>query len=192
MAAQDIATRHRRTLFDMERSGLIKGGIIVLLIAGYVGVRVAQDNAAKPPQPDAQPTPAATPSASDATPEPAPTPGKMPKVTLPVTQLRKEEIKVGTGKEAKAGQRVTVNYRGMLTNGTVFDESYKRGQPFDFNLGAGEVIPGWDQGVAGMKEGGKRWLIIPSELGYGASGTPDGSIPPNAPLVFEVELLQVG
>lgn len=101
------------------------------------------------------------------------------------------DTQVGTGAEAKAGQRVTVHYRGTLTDGTKFDASYDRGEPFTFNLGAGQVIKGWDQGVAGMKEGGKRKLTIPSELGYGARGA-GGVIPPDATLVFEVELLKAG
>ncbi len=105
--------------------------------------------------------------------------------------LKVDDERVGTGKEAKAGDHVTVNYRGTLENGTVFDESYKRGQPFDFTLGQGRVIRGWDVGVAGMKEGGKRKLMIPSEMGYGASGSPP-VIPPNANLIFDVELLKVG
>ena len=101
-----------------------------------------------------------------------------------------EDITVGTGKEAQPGQRVKVHYRGTLTNGKQFDASYDRNQPFQFGLGAGQVIKGWDLGVAGMKEGGKRKLTIPPELGYGARGAA-GVIPPNATLIFEVELLEV-
>lgn len=101
-----------------------------------------------------------------------------------------EEIKIGTGAEAKAGNTVSVNYLGTLTNGTKFDSSYDRGQPFSFVLGTGHVIPGWDQGVASMKVGGKRKLTIPPSLAYGATGVP-GAIPPNATLIFEVELLGV-
>src|SRR6478672_6548674 len=99
--------------------------------------------------------------------KPAKKPAKTTRRKLP-GGLIIEDLKVGTGAVAKLGQHVTVNYRGMLTNGTIFDESYKRGAPFDFNLGAGQVIKGWDQGVAGMKVGGKRKLTIPSTLGYGA------------------------
>jgi FKBP-type peptidyl-prolyl cis-trans isomerase len=104
--------------------------------------------------------------------------------------LEIEEITVGTGEAAKAGDRVTVHYTGWLTDGTKFDSSKDRGTPFQFNLGAHEVIAGWDQGVAGMAVGGVRKLTIPSELGYGARGA-GGVIPPNATLVFEVELLAV-
>lgn len=96
---------------------------------------------------------------------------------------------VGTGAEAVAGKTVAVHYTGTLTDGTKFDSSYDRGQPFEFMLGTGQVIKGWDQGIAGMKVGGKRKLVIPASLGYGASG--QGSIPPNATLVFETELVEV-
>lgn len=97
---------------------------------------------------------------------------------------------VGTGAVAVAGKSVTVNYVGTLTDGTKFDSSYDRGTPFTFNLGAGEVIAGWDQGVAGMKVGGKRKLTIPSPLAYGPQGIP-GAIPGGATLIFEIELLKV-
>lgn len=105
------------------------------------------------------------------------------------TGLIKEDIVVGAGAEAVAGNKVSVHYTGTLTDGTKFDSSVDRGQPFSFNLGSGEVIKGWDQGVAGMKVGGKRKLTIPPELGYGAQGS--GTIPPNATLIFTVELLEV-
>ncbi len=103
--------------------------------------------------------------------------------------LMVQDLKVGKGAVARAGQSVSVHYRGTLTNGKIFDESYKRHQPFDFTLGAGMVIAGWDQGVKGMKVGGKRKLIIPPALAYGAGG--QGPIPPNATLIFEVELQKV-
>ncbi|MBW8310186.1 MAG: FKBP-type peptidyl-prolyl cis-trans isomerase [Candidatus Paracaedibacteraceae bacterium] len=100
--------------------------------------------------------------------------------------------KIGDGDEAKAGQLVTVHYIGRLTDEkrTQFDSSRDRGQPFRFMLGVGQVIKGWDQGVAGMKVGGKRKLVIPSELGYGARGA-GAVIPPNATLEFDVELISV-
>jgi peptidylprolyl isomerase/FKBP-type peptidyl-prolyl cis-trans isomerase FkpA len=106
-------------------------------------------------------------------------------------RLAIEDLVVGTGAEAASGQKVTVHYTGWLTNGTKFDSSKDRRDPFVFNLGRGQVINGWDQGVQGMKFGGKRKLTIPPEMGYGARGA-GGVIPPNATLVFEVELLAVG
>jgi len=105
------------------------------------------------------------------------------------SELKIEDIKVGDGVEATSGKSVSVHYTGTLENGTKFDSSRDRG-PFEFNLGAGEVIKGWDQGVVGMKVGGVRKLTIPSELGYGARGA-GGVIPPNATLIFDVELLEV-
>ncbi len=104
--------------------------------------------------------------------------------------LQKEDLKQGTGAEAVAGKRVTVHYVGTLTDGSKFDSSRDRGKGFSFSLGAGEVIRGWDQGVAGMKVGGLRRLTIPSDLAYGDRGYPP-VIPPRATLVFEVELLGV-
>ena len=105
--------------------------------------------------------------------------------------LQTEDLVVGQGEEAKPGRTVDVHYTGWLTNGTKFDSSVDRGQPFSFPLGAGRVIKGWDQGVAGMKVGGKRKLTIPAELGYGDRGAAGGVIPPGATLVFEVELLGI-
>ena len=118
-----------------------------------------------------------------------------PKVTVPSgsppTTLVTKEIITGTGPEAKAGDPVTVNYVGVLYHGgKEFDASWKRNEPFAFTLGKGQVIKGWDQGVAGMKVGGRRELIIPSELAYGKTGSPP-TIPANAPLVFVVDLLGV-
>ena len=101
-----------------------------------------------------------------------------------------EELSVGEGVEAVVGKQVSVHYTGWLTDGTKFDSSLDRNDPFDFPLGRGHVIRGWDEGVAGMKVSGKRKLTIPPEMGYGARGA-GGVIPPNATLVFEVELLGV-
>ena len=105
-------------------------------------------------------------------------------------ELKIETLTPGTGTQATAGKTVSVHYTGWLTNGTKFDSSVDRGEPFEFRLGAGEVIKGWDQGVATMKVGQKIKLTIPPELGYGARGA-GRVIPPNATLVFDVELLAI-
>lgn len=104
--------------------------------------------------------------------------------------LQTEDLHLGEGDEAVPGKRVVVHYVGTLVDGTVFDSSRSRVQPFEFMLGAGQVIAGWDQGVAGMKVGGKRKLIVPARLGYGRRGAPP-KIPGGATLVFEVELIAV-
>jgi peptidylprolyl isomerase len=138
--------------------------------------------------------PTTPPTASAKTPTSGPL-ATQPKVTVPTgpapTTLVTKEIIKGTGPEAKAGDPVTVNYVGVLYHGgKEFDASWKRNEPFAFALGKGQVIKGWDQGVAGMKVGGRRELIIPAELAYGKTGSPP-TIPANAPLVFVVDLLGV-
>ncbi|PQV63503.1 FKBP-type peptidyl-prolyl cis-trans isomerase [Abditibacterium utsteinense] len=114
---------------------------------------------------------------------------KEAEIVTTASGLKYQDLVLGDGATAKAKKMVTVNYRGTLEDGTLFDESYGR-EPFSFLLGGGQVIQGWDEGVKGMKIGGKRKLIIPANLGYGAAGA-GGVIPPNATLIFEVELLKV-
>ena len=144
---------------------------------------------------------ASTPAASPTTSTPATTSTETdtatkPKVTVPKgappTKLVIKDLKVGSGQAAKTGDTVSVQYVGVnYANGKQFDASWDRGQPFQFQLGAGMVIPGWDQGVAGMKPGGRRELIIPPDLAYGAQGAPP-DIPPNATLVFVIDLISIG
>ena len=122
--------------------------------------------------------------------------GSKPTVEVPTgpppDQLVVKDLKEGDGDEAKAGDQVTVQYVGVLYDGgKEFDASWDRGQPFPFTLGSGQVIPGWDQGVEGMKVGGRRELIIPPDLAYGPQGQPP-DIPPNATLVFVIDLVSVG
>jgi FKBP-type peptidyl-prolyl cis-trans isomerase FkpA len=147
------------------------------------------------------PQPEAVPAAAAAT--PAPAPATAPLVVGSATpgpiadQLIITDTKVGTGKEASKGATIFMNYTGWLyrplakgMKGKKFDSSVGR-EPLDFVLGAGRVIKGWDQGIAGMKVGGKRTLIIPSDLAYGSKPSPGGDIPPNSALIFEVELMDV-
>lgn len=112
-------------------------------------------------------------------------PTAMPKAT----GLKIEDIQEGTGEAVKSGDTIVIHYKGTLTNGTTFDSSYDRGQPFETTIGVGQVIEGWDKGIIGLKVGGKRTLTIPPDMGYGERAA--GDIPPNSTLIFEVELLEI-
>ncbi|HEY6724667.1 MAG TPA: FKBP-type peptidyl-prolyl cis-trans isomerase [Polyangiaceae bacterium] len=136
------------------------------------------------------PEPEPPPKVAKVAEEPAPSASVEEPVAPAVKELSKEELTPGKGAEAKTGDTVKVHYTGTLLNGKKFDSSLDRNEPFEFKLGAGQVIKGWDEGVVGMKVGGKRKLTIPAEKAYGKSGSPP-TIPPNSPLVFEIELLGI-
>jgi len=159
----------------------VRGRFPGLAVAVLCGTIAGTPNAQQPASSSAQPA----------------TPPLASKIGAQVTELKKIDVKQGDGMEAVAGKTVVVHYTGWLYDpdaadgrGKKFDSSVDRKEPFDFRLGAGKVIKGWDEGVAGMKAGGKRTLVIPPQLGYGARGA-GGVIPPNATLLFDVELIEV-
>jgi FKBP-type peptidyl-prolyl cis-trans isomerase len=155
-------------------------GLVVLAVVAYAVTACAKKE---------QQTQSAAPAPAAAAPATG-TPVAASNVVTTADGLKYEILRQGNGPVAVAGQTVSVHYTGWLLDGTKFDSSVDRGQPFDFPLGAGRVIKGWDEGVAGMKVGEKRKLTIPSSLGYGERGA-GGTIPPNATLVFDVELLGI-
>ncbi len=168
----------------------ILAGIVIAIIAA-VGLLVISQTSSSSSS-SSTPTAASTPTSSGAgnsvlcaSQPPALTGVK----DADVTELKLEDKIIGSGAEAVSGKTVVMNYIGRLVDGTQFDASCGKGDPFQFILGAGQVIGGWDQGIVGMKAGGIRRLIIPSSLGYGAGG--QGPIPPNAALIFDVELVAV-
>jgi peptidylprolyl isomerase len=134
----------------------------------------------------ASPTPTSAPAGAVKTPAKA----AEPKLITTKSGLKYADLEVGTGTEVKTGMLVLVDYEGRLANGEKFDSSYDRREPFSFKIGASQVIQGWEEGVTGMKVGGKRKLVIPPDLGYGEAGAPP-RIPPNATLTFEVKVLKV-
>lgn len=142
------------------------------------------NNQPEEPVQQAQEVEEVNPQVQQSTSAPTPTP------ITEVNELKARDIAVGTGTEVKNGDTVEVNYTGTFLNGQKFDSSYDRNQTFSFTVGAGEVIKGWDAGLIGMKTGGKRELLIPSDLAYGVQGSP-GAIPPNTPLRFEIELVSI-
>ncbi len=165
----------------MEQSKLVGIGVL-LAIGGALLLSKSQDAPAPPGDPDAAEhadKPATSPDSGQVAP--------LPEIDL--TGLEIKDLRPGKGAAAAEGDALTMNYKGTLENGEVFDQSYGR-SPFDFTLGTGQVIKGWDYGIKGMKEGGKRKLTIPGRLGYGENGSPP-KIPGNATLIFEVELLKV-
>lgn len=176
-------------MFSMQESKFNIGsliGYISLIVVVTVGIVYVLNYSSKGTT-ALSPTPTPKVAVAESTPK-----SDNVKMQPDVTELKVEDLKIGTGVEAVAGKTITVNYTGTLTDGTKFDSSLNPGRtPFEFTLGAGQVIEGWDKGFAGMKVGGKRKLIIPSSMGYGDAGTPGGPIPPRATLIFEVELLGV-
>lgn len=183
----------RVSMRSRTRSTLVAtlAAVTLLALLALVGTGCS----AETPTTSTEPTPAAPQETPAPEPSVVATPGVFPKTIAgkPVGEVKTlvtEDLIVGTGDEAVAGKSVTVHYTGWLVDGSKFDSSVDGNQPFQFGLGAGMVIPGWEQGVAGMKVGGSRMLAIPGDLGYGAQGAPP-SIPPNATLIFQVDLLAV-
>ena len=175
------------------KRGMVFAGFLVFVVAGTGCSKLTEPPKeeaiqTEPSQPSgsASAAPTAQPSAKPA--EPQAKPAETPPPTNEKLEIK--DLVVGKGTEAKTGDSVKVHYVGTLPDGKEFDSSKKHNQPFDFELGAGRVIKGWDQGVVGMKIGGKRKLTVPPSLGYGARGFPP-VIPPNSTLIFEVELLEV-
>lgn len=170
-------------LFRTGRWGSVLAGFLILGVLGWA----TGCNQSTPAGTTGTPSGAPVASSPAATGSPAAGAGK---TVTTQTGLQYEDIVVGTGAQPNKGQVVVVHYVGRLTDGKKFDASTDRGQPFEFPLGVGQVIPGWDEGVASMKVGGKRKLTVPGNLAYGPQGRPP-VIPPNATLVFDVELLSI-
>jgi FKBP-type peptidyl-prolyl cis-trans isomerase len=178
----------------MSKRGLLTPVCALAAIALAVGL-AACGSSSKAAGVELAPSGGATQAAVQTTPKPPPAISKKPVVTVPTgaapTKLVTKDLVTGTGQTAKAGDTVTVNYVGALyKTGKEFDSSWSRNQPFTTALSTGSVMPGWVQGIPGMKVGGRRELIIPASLAYGKAGSPP-TIPPNSPLVFVVDLLSI-
>lgn len=171
MSTRSDRARRRAARVRNQRIAILVGLLLLLAIAAFLVYYTTQ-----PAQPTAVQPAAGLPDTTG--------------LTTTNSGLQYKDVTLGTGTEAQTGNTVFVHYTGWLTDGTKFDSSLDRGQPFSFPLGEGRVIAGWDEGVTGMKVGGKRILVIPADLGYGAGGA-GNVIPPNATLIFEVELLDV-
>jgi FKBP-type peptidyl-prolyl cis-trans isomerase len=172
----------------MSRSSIALAAIVLIALAGCQDKNAASQAKTPAGATAAAQAPAATPAESTGATMSGTPAGAAAEVTTP-SGLKYQDLVLGDGTVAESGKRVSVHYTGWLTDNTKFDSSVDRGQPFDFVLGQGQVIRGWDEGVKGMRVHGKRRLTIPSDLGYGPRG--QGPIPPNATLIFEVELLDV-
>lgn len=180
----------------MPKKNVLFAVVTGVVILGMVATYSMSPTQTIPSSPTPTPTPTPTQVSAEVSPSPSPTTINSQEKTMEETTpnensgLKKEVLKQGTGLEAKNGDLVQVHYTGTLQDGKKFDSSIDRGTPFQFKLGSGMVIKGWDLGVAGMKVGEKVKLTIPAELGYGATGYPP-VIPQNATLIFEVELLKI-
>ncbi len=174
---------------SMNTKTILAFTVIVILVGvvGFVFYRKSGDKSDIGLNPTASVTPLPTPTPTPIT----PTTPENNKIIKMESGLQLQDIVVGTGAEAKPRDTISVNYVGALDNGTVFDASAKHGGPATFQIGVGQLIKGWDEGIPGMKVGGKRKLVVPPSLGYGSKNVGNGLIPPNSTLVFEVELLAV-
>jgi FKBP-type peptidyl-prolyl cis-trans isomerase len=165
-------------------------GVFLGVLAFACEQRVPEPAASAPVEAPPQASAAAVPVTAAPAPVAAAVPAAAALAGPAVTELKKEDLSPGKGTAAKTGDTVRVHYTGTLMNGSKFDSSRDRNEPFEFKLGAGMVIKGWDEGVVGMKPGGKRKLTIPADKAYGKSGHPP-VIPPDSPLVFDIELIEI-